>query len=216
MFDVVTIAREYGSGGSDIGRQVAKTLGWELLDRQIIERVAAVGKVDRAWAAEADEQSRGWWEKILSGFRYGGPALYLGGAGDMGVNRDSLQEFTAHVIQEAGKIGNCVIIGRSSECVLRNEARALHVMVYAPLEEKLERMKQRHPHEHDLRGLLRRIDAERLRYAQDYFGCDSRDRELYHLCVNSALGIDICAELIVRAIHSSANGQRSVNRKAFG
>lgn len=216
MFDVVTIAREYGSGGSDIGRQVAKTLGWELLDRQIIERVAAAGKVDRAWAAEADEQSRGWWEKIISGFRYGGPALYLGGAGDMGVNRDSLQEFTAHVIQEAGKIGNCVIIGRSSECVLRNEARSLHVMVYAPLEEKLERMKQRHPHEHDLRGLLLRIDAERLRYAQDYFGCDSRDRELYHLCVNSALGIDICAELIVRAIHSSANGKRSVNCKAFG
>jgi cytidylate kinase len=215
MFNIVTIAREYGSGGSDIGRQAAKMLGWELLDRQIIERVAAVNNVDRAWAAEADEQSCRWWEKVLSGFRYGGPALYLGGAWDMGVDRDLLQQFTVHVIEEAGKMGNCVIVGRSSQCVLRNEPRAMHVMVYAPLEEKLERMKQRHPHEHDLRRLLHSIDAERLRCAQDYFGCDLRERGLYHLCVNSTLGIDICAELIVHAIRLSAKGQRSVTREAL-
>jgi cytidylate kinase len=208
MFKVVTIAREYGSGGAEIGRRAAEMLGWALVDKQIIERVATIGKIDRTWAEEADEQSCGWWERVLSGFRHGGPEVYVGGVADTGVDRDSLQKFTARVIEEAGKAGNCVIVGRSSQCVLHQEPTALHVMVYAPMHEKLERMKHRHPHERDLPGLLRRMDAERLRYAQEYFSCDSLQRSLYHLCLNSTLGLDACAQLIVNAVHSSTLKQR--------
>jgi len=213
MFNVVTIAREYGSGGAEVGRRIAEILDWELVDKKIIERVAAIGKIDPAWAEKADEQSCAWWERVLNGFRHGGPEIYVGGVADTGVNRDSLQQFTAHVIEEAGKTGNCVIVGRSSQCVLRNEPRAMHVLVYAPLRERLERMKYRHPRERDLQALLRRMDIERIRYTQDYFKCDSRDRSLYHLCVNSTLGIDACADVIVNAIHSSAREQRSERAK---
>jgi cytidylate kinase len=208
MFKVVTIAREYGSGGAEIGRRAAEMLGWALVDKQIIERVAAIGKIDRTWAEEADEQSCGWWERVLSGFRHGGPEVYVGGVADTGVDRDSLQKFTARVIEEAGKAGNCVIVGRSSQCVLHREPTALHVLVYAPMQEKLERMKHRHPNERDMPALLRRMDAERLRYAQEYFSCDSRERSLYHLCLNSTLGLDACAKLIVNAVHSSTLKQR--------
>jgi len=208
MFSVVTIAREYGSGGAEIGRRAAEMLGWALVDRQIIERVAALGKIDRAWAEEADEQSCGWWERVLSGFRHGSPEAYVGGVADTGVDRDSLQQFTARVIEEAGKAGNCVIVGRSSQCVLRNEPSALHVLVYAPLEEKLERMKHRHPDERDLQAVLRRMDAERIKYAQTYFACNSRDLSLYHLFLNSTMGLDACAELIVSAIQLSKTNQR--------
>jgi cytidylate kinase len=203
MFSVVTIAREYGSGGAEVGRRVAEMLGWNLLDRQIIERVAAMGKIDRAWAEQADEQCCAWWERVLNGFRHGGPEVYVGGVADTGVDRDSLQQFTAHVIEEAGKTCHCVIVGRCSQCVLRKEPRALHVLVYAPLEEKLERMKYRHPHERDLPGLLRRMDADRLHYAQEYFGCNTTERGLYHLCLNSTIGLDACAELIASAIRLS-------------
>jgi len=208
MFNVVTIAREYGSGGAEVGRRVAEMMGWELVDKQIIERVANIGKIDRAWAEKADEQSCAWWERVLNGFRHGGPEIYVGGVADTGVDRDSLQQFTAKVIEEAGKTGNCVIVGRSSQCVLHKEPRAMHVLVYAPLEEKLERMKHRHPTERDLQAVLRRMDAERMRYAQEYFGCDSRERGLYHLCVNSTIGLDACAEVVVSAIHSSEKMQR--------
>jgi cytidylate kinase len=203
MFSVVTIAREYGSGGAEVGRRAAEMLGWKLLDRQIIERVAAMGKIDRAWAEQADEQCCAWWERVLNGFRHGGPEVYVGGVADTGVDRDSLQQFTAHVIEEAGKTCHCVIVGRCSQCVLRKEPRALHVLVYAPLEEKLERMKHRHPHERDLPGLLRRMDADRLHYAQEYFGCNTTERGLYHLCLNSTIGLDACAELIASAIRLS-------------
>ena len=67
MFNVLTIAREYGSGGSDIGRKVAELLGWECVDKQIIERVAAMGKVNPAWAAQADE--------VIARYRPGTPTM---------------------------------------------------------------------------------------------------------------------------------------------
>lgn len=215
MFNIVTIAREYGSGGAEVGRCAANMLGWELLDRQIIERVAAIGKIDQAWAEKADEQSSGWWERVLSGFRYGGSGLYLGNVWEAVVDRDLLQRFTTRVIEAAGKTGNCVIVGRSSQCVLRKNPRALHVLVYAPLEEKVERVKRLHPNDPDLSALLRRMDAERQRYTQDYFGCDSRDRGLYQLCINSTLGVDACAELIVNAIRLPEKKQILVNEKTI-
>jgi len=214
MFNAVTIAREYGSGGAEVGRRVAERLGWKFVDREIIERVAAMGKIDRSWAEEADEHCRAWWERVLSGFRHGGPEVYVGGVADTGVDRDSLQQFTAHVIEEAGKTGNCVIIGRGAQCVLRNHPEVLHVLVYAPMKEKVERMRDRHPREHDLETMLHRIDSERHHYIQDYYGCDSANRGLYHLCVNSTLGLDTCAGLIMNAIRFSAMEQRPEREEA--
>jgi cytidylate kinase len=208
MFNVVTIAREYGSGGGEVGRRAAELLGWELVDGQIIERVAAMGKVDPRWAEQADEQSCAWWERVLDGFRHGGPEVFLGGIADTGVDRDALQQFTAHAIEEAGKTGNCVIVGRASQCVLRNNPRVMRVLVYAPLKEKIERVKQRHPHERDLPALMNRMDSERRRYPQDYYGCNAAELGLYHLFINSTLGMDACAGLIVSAIHSSGIEQR--------
>ena len=203
MFNVLTIAREYGSGGSEIGRKVAELLGWECLDKQIIERAAALGEMDSAWAAQADEHASAWWERVMMSFRQGGPDLYVGEGTKYEVNRDALQQFTASIIQEAAKIGNCVIIGRSAQCVLRRRSNVFRMLVYAPLKEKLVRMKLRHPDEPDLPALLRRKDSERLYYARYYYDCDSADPRLYHLTINSTLDIDTCANIAAQIIRSS-------------
>ena len=203
MFNVLTIAREYGSGGSGIGRKVAELLDWEFVDKQIIERVAEKGQVDPSWAAAEDERSGAWWEAVMKGFSHGGPESYIGGVGKSGFDRDALQQFTASVIQEAAKTGKCVIIGRGSQCVLHRDPQVLRVLVYAPLAEKITRMKLRQPHEHDLQTLLHRMDSGRIQYVRNYYGCDSTDRGLYHLCINSTLGMDACAKLIVQTIQSS-------------
>jgi cytidylate kinase len=207
MFNVVTVAREYGSGGSDIGRRVAELLGWECLDKQIIERVAAKGKVDRAWAEKADELTPTWWDRVMKSISYGSPEAYVEEAVESETDRDQLQKFTANVIDEAGKQGKCVIIGRSAQCVLRHAPHVLHVLAYAPLAEKIERMKLRHPQEPDLPALLRRMDSERAHYTQNYYGYDWSNRALYQLCVNSTMGIDACAGLIVQAIRQAETRQ---------
>ncbi len=203
MFNVLTIAREYGSGGSEIGRKVAELLGWECLDKQIIERAAAMGEMDSAWAAQADEHASAWWERVMKSFWQGGPDSYVGEGAKFGVDRDTVQEFTASIIQEAAKVGNCDIIGRSAQCVLRRHTNVFRMLVYAPLREKLVRMKLRHPHERDVSALLRRIDSERLNYARYYYDCDSSDPRLYHLTINSTLGIDTCANIVAKIIRSS-------------
>ena len=122
---------------------------------------------------------------------------------ELAVDRDTVQVFTANIIQEAAKVGNCVIIGRSAQCVLRRHPHVLRMLVYAPLNEKIARMKLRHPHEHDLHALLRRKDSERLHYAQYYYDCDSADPRLYHITMNSTLGIDTCARIVAKIIKSS-------------
>ena len=203
MFNVVTIAREYGSGGSDIGRKVAELLGWICVDKDIIEQVTAIGNVDPSWAERADEHASAWWQRVMKSFRTGGPESYVGEGPRFGVDRDTLQQFTVSVIEGAAKEGKCVIIGRSSQCVLHHRANVLHVLVFAPPAEKVARMKLRHPQEHDLPGLLDRMDYERSHYTHHYFGCDWLDRGHYHLCVNSTLGIDASAHLIAEAILSS-------------
>lgn len=203
MFTVLTIAREYGSGGSDIGRKLAEILGWECIDKQIIERVAAMGKVDPEWAAKADEHALAWWSRVLKSFRQGGLESYVGEGIEFGIDRDTVQTFTASIIREAAKIGNCVIIGRSAQCILQDHPHVLRMLVYAPFKEKLERMKIRHPHEKNLPALLRRVDSERLHYARYYYDCDSADPRLYHITLNSTLGIDTCVRLVAQIIRSS-------------
>src|SRR5580704_4665055 len=86
VFNVVTVAREYGSGGADIGRKVAELMGWVCLDKQIIDRVAALGKVDSTWAEEADEHASAWWERVMKSFRSGGPESYVGEGPEIGVD----------------------------------------------------------------------------------------------------------------------------------
>jgi cytidylate kinase len=210
MFNVVTIAREYGSGGADIGRKVAELLGWVCVDKEIIERVATMGKVDPAWAERADEHVSAWWERVMKSFRLGGPESFVGEGPEFGVDRDTLQQFTANVIERAAKEGQCVIIGRSGQCVLQRHPQVLHVLVYGPLAEKVLRMNLRHPQEHNLPALLLRIDSERTHYTKRYYGHDWSDRGLYHFCVNSTLGIDACSKLIVQTIQSST---QSVSEK---
>lgn len=203
MFNVVTISREYGSGGAEIGRKVATLLNWECIDKQIIERAASLAQVDAEWAAAIDEHAVTWWEKVLWGFRKGGPDLLLVDREDDCPDRDTMQRFTAHVIEQAAKVGNCVILGRGAGCMLRHQKHILRVLVCAPLSEKIERVKRRHPEEKDLRALLARRDAERAGYVQTYYGWDPADPRIYHLCINSTLGIDMCGELIASIIRSA-------------
>jgi cytidylate kinase len=145
----------------------------------------------------------------MKSFRKGNPELYTEDGSEFGVDCDTMQQFTSSVIQEAARVGKCVIIGRSSGCVLRHDPYVLRVLVYAPLAEKLKRMKLRHPHEQDLQGLLHRMDADRIRYVQNYYGCDPANRNLYHLSINSTLGIDCCARLVAEIIQSSSLAKES-------
>ena len=197
MFNVVTIAREYGSGGAEVGMKVAEMLGWECLDKEIIERAAAAGQLAAVRAYAADEKSSGWWARVLRGFQQTGQGMIPPAV----VDYDSVRDSTVRVIEQAAKVGHCVIIGRSSQCVLRRQPNVLHALVFAPMAEKVARVRLRHPEDPDVAVMMRRIDGERTHYTQTYYGKDWSDRGLYHICVNSTLGIEMCAKMIVQTVN---------------
>jgi hypothetical protein len=196
MFNAVTIASECGSGGSEIGRKVAELLGWMYVDMELVGRVASTGKVDPSWVEPAGANASAWWERVMNGLPKDGPVTYFDDGPGYETDPDALQQLTVKVIERAAKSGNCVIAGRGAQCILRRHPHVLHALVYAPLADKISRMKLRYPLEHDLHAVLNRIDGEHTRYTHRYYGHDWSNRGLYHLSLNSALGVDVCAKLI--------------------
>jgi cytidylate kinase len=203
MFNVVTIASECGSGGSDIGRSLAKRMGWMYLDMEIIARIASAGKLDPSCLEPGDANANAWWERVIHSLPKAGPVTYFDGEPGYHTDPDALQQLTASVFERAANEGNCVIMGRDAQCILRRHPHVLHVLVYAPLAERTSRMKIRHPAEHDLHAVINRSDSEHTRYTQRHYGQDWLNRNLYHLSLNSTLGVDTCASLIAQIFHCS-------------
>jgi cytidylate kinase len=104
--------------------------------------------------------------------------------------------FMQRVIQGAADAGNCVIVGRGAPYLLRDRADAFRVFVYAPLEEKIRRVRQLGKTAAEAADLVENIDQERATFVKKYFGKDWPSRHLYHLMINSAVGDDAVVRTI--------------------
>ncbi len=200
MIRVVTIAREYGSGGAELGRLVAGKLGWELLDRQLVDRVARIAGLDPKLAASLDEQAHRWWQWVLAGMSYG--ALYSYSAPDCSgvIDESFVHGVTMRLIQRAAESGKCVIVGRGAQCFLQGRTDVFNVLAYAPADERIRRLRARQPGCSDVQALIKQVDGQRARYIREYYRRDWLDKSLYDLCINTALGLEVAAELITAAI----------------
>ncbi len=200
MIQVVTIAREYGSGGAELGRLVAAKLGWEFLDRQLVDRVARIAGLDPKTAARLDEQAHRWWQWVLAGMSHG--ALYTYSAPDcLGViDEGSVHGVTMRLIQRAADSGKCVIVGRGAQVFLQGRTDVFNVLAYAPIEQRIRRLRARHVGCVDIHALVRQVDGQREKYVREYYRRDWLDKTLYDLCINTALGLEVAVELITTAI----------------
>ncbi len=212
MIRVATIAREYGSGGAELGQIVAAKLGWELLDRQLIDRVARVAGVDPEVAANLDERAHRWWEWIVTGFSYAAPYAY-NAPGQAGViDENFLQDITMRLIQRAADSGKCVIVGRGAQCFLQGRTDVLNVFVYAPIDERIRRLRERRPDCADYEALMKQVDGQRASYVRQWYRKDWLDKSLYDLCINTGLGLEAAAELIATAISLAKKVSNSGNQ----
>ena len=201
MFRVLTVASECGAGGSIIAKMVAETLGWHLLDRELIEAVARTAHVDTETVGRYDEHVESWWHR----FNRGGlqaAAIYAGVAcADAQLfDADAVADITRQAISEAADTGSCVIVGRGAQCVLQNRPDVLHVFVYGPWSERASRVRGRQQSVCDVGELIRRKDQERASYVRTYYGCDWKDPHLYQMIISSHIGIENVAWLIVEAV----------------
>jgi hypothetical protein len=205
MFRVLTIAREYGSGGAVIGRDISEQLGWKLLDKAFIENVARAAKVDPQLAQRFDERTDSWLERLA----HQGAGLWRGAFEGAVIvsppdffDAETTAALAQHMIEEAYRRGNCVIVGRGGQCVLQGRKDAFHVFIYAPWAQRVARVRQRLPDQADVEELIRATDRQRAEYIRTYFRCNWMDPHLYHLMICSGLGEDVVESEIVEALAS--------------
>jgi hypothetical protein len=205
-FRVVTVAREYGSGGAAIATRLAARLGFQLLDRALIERIAAEAHIDPDLAERFDEHVDPWVKRIGHALWYGGfEAVAVVDENDV-VNADRLAVLGGRVIEEAANAGGCVIVGRGGQCLLRGRLDVFHVFVYASREERLRRLRQRLGPGADVELVLEETDRERAAYVRRHFGENWLDPRLYHLMVNAALGEEAAVRAILAALGAVVPG----------
>jgi cytidylate kinase len=101
---------------------------------------------------------------------------------------------------EAARESNCVIVGRGSAYYLQSKPCAFHVFVYAPLEEKVRRLRKQGKSEDEAYLLAETVDQDRAAYIKQYFEVEWPERHLYHLMVNSTMGDEAAVETILDSV----------------
>jgi len=201
MFRVLTVAREFGSGGLSIARKISESLGWELLDKALILEIARAMRVDSELVGQYDERLDSWLHRLSRrGLWHGAFEGVATVADDQVLDAQTVAELTRRVIDSAYQRGNCVIVGRGSQCLLQNRTDVLHIFIYAPLRERMTRVRTRMSPDTDIEALFRSTDRQRAEYIRQHFGCDWSNPHLYHMLINSELGEDHVASIVVEAI----------------
>ena len=142
MIRTITVEREYGAGGGVIAKKLAKRLGWKLWDQQLTSEIARVAKVDQSVVERMDERCDSLFYRLMKVFMRGSMEQSLAVRGMDHFDADSMVEFMQRVISGAASEGNSVIVGRGAPFLLRHRADTFHVFVYAPLDEKVRRLRE--------------------------------------------------------------------------
>lgn len=204
---VITIGREFGSGGKYIGEKLAQDLNIKLYDKEILNKVSEESGIDLNILEEADEkQEQSFWYAFAKSYY----------SADQGI--DSLVEIPTNekmfieqskVIEEIASKEDCVIIGRCSNVILKNRKDVLNIFVYSSdFEFKMNRKMQYgdFSDRNELMRTMQRIDGERATYYNYFTKQKWGEKEAYDLMIDtSKIGVDNAVELIKNALNLVKN-----------
>jgi cytidylate kinase len=201
MYRVLTVAREFGSGGAEIARLVAERLSWKLLDQALIAGIAQKANVAPEVCRKLDERVDPWMQRLVrNALRHGPPEAPTLVEDSAFLDATATTRLTQGLIREAHQLGDCVIVGRGAQCLLQKNSDVFHAFVYAPWREKIARIRRRLPQVAKPEDLIRATDAQRAEYVRVNYGCSWNDPHLYHMLLCSSLGEEAAASLILAAM----------------
>jgi len=205
---VLTVSRQYGSGGSDVAQRVATTLGWSLIDNEFVDRVAERAGIPRDRVAEQEERAPSLLDRIARALALTSPDVVLAGADlppPSPVDAEhTLVRVTQAVIAEAVQHGDAVLVGRGAQAHLAEREDAFHVFVVAPRAVRIEAVIARlGVSRKEAERAVDETDANRARYVKTHYGRIWGDPASYDLVVNTGyLGYDNAAAVTVAAVRS--------------
>jgi cytidylate kinase len=197
MIKIVTMEREYGSGGGEIAQLLATQLGWKLWDQLLTEEIARLANCPKAVVEVREERNDPLYYRLFKSFLRGSYEGSLNAHKLNLVDSESILKITERVVQHAAKTGNSVIVGRGSQHFLRSRQDTLRVFLYAPRENKVRRLLARGKSEKEAQELVDTVDRERVDFIQKYFRVEWPDRAVYHTMINTAIGDEAVVHMIL-------------------
>jgi cytidylate kinase len=195
---IITLEREYGSGGTLIAKSLAERLGWKLWDEEITAEIARAANVDQREAQRCDERVDPFLYRLFKVYARGSYERTLGIGGSQVFDTDCMVEMLQKVIGDIASRGNCIIVGRGSPYFLRNRPDAFHVFIYASEEEKIRRIRSIGKTEKEAQQLVAEVDRDRADFIRHYFGKEWPHRPLYNIMINSKFGDEFVIESILQ------------------
>lgn len=181
---IITISREFGSGGRELGKRLADELGIPCYDHEIIEMIAKENGFDERYVANVSEKSIEAAYPLTIGHRFSVmPVQFM----DQSIRVEAAQR---QIIENFAREGDCVIVGRCADVILA-EMKPLNLFVYADMPSKMQRCRDRAPEgenlsDKELERMIRQIDKQRAQHHQMYSDDKWGAKENYHLCVNTS------------------------------
>ena len=183
---VITIGRQFGSGGRIVAQRVAESLRIPFYDKAVIDLAAKETGLSEEFIRQAEQ-------KKTSSFLYN---LYMS-TQNLPVS-DQVFIAESDVIRKVAAVGPCVIVGRCADYVLRNQEGVLNLFIHAPLDERIFRAKEEYKVEAaDVRAYVLKQDKRRAAFYEHFSDRVWGKAENYHLAINSTIGLDTTVDLIL-------------------
>jgi cytidylate kinase len=200
MIRIITIDREYGSGGADIAQKVATRMGWKLWDQLLTDEIARRLDCDCEAVEEHEEKRDPVFYRLFKSFARGSFEGTLEPRRLRTLDTECVRQIVLQILPELAKEGNCVIVGRGSAYYLGDRNDAFHVFVYAPFQERVRRLRGTGKSEKECIELAETVDRERAEFIKQYYDIEWPDRHRFHLMVNSGMGEDVAVDTILDAV----------------
>jgi cytidylate kinase len=205
---VVTLEREFGSGGGEIAAKLATRLGWKLWDQELTQEIARRLDCDCSAVEEHEEKRDPAYYRLLKAFMRGSYEGSLNAPRLKMVDADCIREVVLKILPGIAEGGNCVIVGRGSAYYLGSRTDAFHIFIYAPFQERVRRLRATGKSEEEAAELAETVDRDRASFIEKYFNVEWPDRHRFHLMVNSAIGAEGAVEVILGAMEQYRKERR--------
>ena len=193
---VITIGRQFGSGGRAIGRLVAEKLGIPFYDKDIIKRISKESGLSHEILDDYDEKPTNsfLYSLSLGAYTYGNS---ITGIPEMPMS-DKIFVIQSDVIKKIASEGPCVIVGRCAESILKDEVDCLSIFIHADFDSRIQRVSEYDKISHDQAAeQIRKTDKKRASYHNYYSELKWGAATSYDFCINSKIGIENAAQLII-------------------
>ncbi|MBR2871325.1 MAG: cytidylate kinase-like family protein [Clostridia bacterium] len=199
MNKVITIGREFGSGGRELALKLSEALGYEYYDREIIEEISKRTELSEKYVQQVVEHDPHSHFPITVGHTFSYLHHY-------GIERQqAVYREQCEVIKKMADTSNCIIVGRCADYILK-DYNPLKLFVYSDIDHKIKRCKERadvceHYTDKQLKKYIKEVDKNRARYYRFYTGNEWGDKLNYDICINMATtDIDKVVAMLVKML----------------